>query len=518
MSNTAKKLIAVVLVMVMAISLVACGSKEPAATTAAPAATTDNTPAQTQATEAAPKDPSEYPTIKLSLLCLQEPADRVMVEEAISAITREKIGCNVEIVPILFGNMAQQMSLLLSGGDDMLDVYFAGRWTNLSSVVNNGQAIAIDDYIAPYEEEIRSVIGDAVYECGKINGVMYGIPRYLNFAGGPVYTMRKDVADRYGIQNGDAMNLDELTELFRKMRADYPDSAIVGTSANGINNQPFTTPIDAMGDQNALGALLKGDDATVVNYYATEEYKGLIEYFKEWKEIGITMADPLNVVDRATDYLPSGKCLGLFAIHYSAAANGDYSSTNYGTECACVSVMDVTATSPDYWYSISPTCKHPQEAAGLLYLMATDPEVINLLCNGIEGVHYSLKEDGTAGYVEGKDMMSTGWAMGSAWSQLNCSLAIPFESAPNYYEEMIAGNNSVEYTRAFGFAFDATPVANQVAACTNVVAQYRPALECGVPDDMDAMYAEFLQALEDAGINDIVAEKQAQLTAFEAGK
>jgi len=507
MSKTIKKLFALLLAVVMVMGMISgCGSKAqetPAATVAG-----DEPAAET------PKAPEDYPTIKLALMCLAEPADRVMVEEALSAITREKIGCNVEIVPILFGNMDQQMSLLLSGGDDMLDVYFAGRWSNLSNVVTNGQAIAIDEYIAPYADEIISVLGEGVYKCGEIGGVMYGIPRYLNFAGGPVYTLRKDVADRYGISNGDSMTLEELTVLFRQMRADYPDAALVGTSANGINNQPFVSPVDALGDLNYLGVVMPGEDMTVVNYFATPEYREMIGFFKEWKEIGITMADPLNVVDSPSDYLPSGKCLGMFAIHYSAAANGDYASLNYGVDCVSVSVMDQVVSAPDWWYCISPTCKNPQEAAGLLYLMATDPEVSNILCNGLEGVHYVLREDGTAGYPEGKDMMNSGWAMGSSWSQLNCTLSIPFESAPNYFEEIITSNQNADYSPAFGFAFDSTPVATQMAACINVVNQYRPALECGIPADMDAMYEEFLAALEAAGINDIIAEKQRQLDIF----
>lgn len=474
-----------------------------------------NTDAATGETAA---DEQSMPTIKLSVMCLNEPADRELVEDAISEITREKIGCNVEIVPILYGNMSQQMSLLLSGGDDALDVYFAGRWSNLSNVVNNGQAIALDEYLAPYESEMKEVLTEDVYECGKINGTMYGVPRYLSFTGGPVYTMRKDVADRYGIKNGDSMDLDQLTELFRKMRADYPDAALVGTSSNGINNQPFVTPVDTLGDLNNLGVLMPGDDETVVNYYATDEYRKLVDYFKQWKEIGITMADPLNVVDSASDYLPSGKCLGMFAIHYDAATNGEYASTNYGVECVCVSVMDQSVTSPDWWYCISPNCKNPEEAAGLLYLMATDADIENLLCNGIEGTHYVIKEDGTAGYPEGQDMTTSGWAMGSSWSQLNSALSIPFEADPDYYEIMIQRNNEAQYTRAFGFAFDSTPVANEVAACTNVVSQYRPALECGVPEDMDGMYQQFLDDLEAAGIEEIVAEKQRQLDAYIQGK
>lgn len=43
-----------------------------------------------------------------------------------------------------------------------------------------------------------------------------------------------------------------------------------------------------------------------------------------------------------------------------------------------------------------PATKNPEAAAALIYLMATDPDVENLLINGIEGQHYQVLEDNTA--------------------------------------------------------------------------------------------------------------------------
>ncbi len=524
MKKKFNKCLSVVTAMVLA-STVLFGCAGSAATNGGNAAAmqedaTKEAGGETAAGEETPAstDPADYPTIKVSVLCINEPTDKELVEEAISEITREKIGCNIEFVPIIYGNMQQQMSLLLSGGDDLIDIYFTGRWSTLSSVVNNGQAIALDEYLAPYEEEMKAAITKSVYDCGKINGTTYGLTRYLNFAGFPVYTTTKEIGDKYGLSNGDAITLDELTEFFEKVKADYPDAALAGSSSSGLNNQAFVGRVDNMGDPNILGGLLADDDTTVVNYYATDDYKNMVEYFKKWKAIGITMDDPLNVVDRPSDYLPNGKCLGCFAIHYDAASNGNYSTTNYGVECISVSIMDRTVTSPDWWYCVAPTCKNPDKAAAFLYLMTVDPDVENLLCLGIENVHYQVLEDGSAAYMEGKDMTTTGWSMGVSWAWPNCTISLPFESDPDYYEIMVEANNSVEYSDAFGFVFDSTAVENEISACANVVAQYRPALECGVPSDMDAAYQEFLSALKSAGIDKIIEEKQRQLDAYLATK
>ena len=66
-----------------------------------------------------------------------------------------------------------------------------------------------------------------------------------------------------------------------------------------------------------------------------------------------------------------------------------------------------------------------------------------------------------------------------------------------------------------GFSFDSTAVSSEVAAITNVINQYLPGLSCGSlnPDtEMDA----FLEALDDAGMQTVIEEKQKQLDAWKA--
>ena len=52
-------------------------------------------------------------------------------------------------------------------------------------------------------------------------------------------------------------------------------------------------------------------------------------------------------------------------------------------------------------------------------------------------------------------------------------------------------------------------VTNEVAALSAVVAQYVPALESGSVD-IDTYYPEFINALRAAGIDTVIADKQAQ--------
>jgi putative aldouronate transport system substrate-binding protein len=78
-------------------------------------------------------------------------------------------------------------------------------------------------------------------------------------------------------------------------------------------------------------------------------------------------------------------------------------------------------------------------------------------------------------------------------------------------------NQTAIFSKALGFQFDATPVRNAMTAVANVAAEYRLGLEFGTVDP-DTVLPRFIRSLKDAGIDQIVAEKQRQLDAWAAGK
>ena len=233
------------------------------------------------------------------VVCGTTPPDADAVAEKLSEITREKIGCNVEFITMEIGNVAQQLNLLLSGGDDTLDVFMAGISVPYSTIVNNGQALSLDTLMEPYAEEVKTALGEKVYESGRVNGELYGIGRLLDQASTTCYNLRRDIAEEFGYKNGDKVDLAELTELFGKVREKYPDTPLIGPM-NGVPSIGDSR-IDSLG--NKLGVLDNyGQDTTVTNYYESAGYEELVGYFKQWKEMGCYMADILNVTDAPIDF------------------------------------------------------------------------------------------------------------------------------------------------------------------------------------------------------------------------
>ena len=70
-----------------------------------------------------------------------------------------------------------------------------------------------------------------------------------------------------------------------------------------------------------------------------------------------------------------------------------------------------------------------------------------------------------------------------------------------------------KFSNAMGFIFDSTNGYDQIAACSAIVAEYRPALLYGLVE-VDEYLAKFNQELKDAGIDDIIAEEQRQFDKF----
>ena len=147
MKKCIKRMLTCVLALAMLLSLAACGSGESDTKTTAAAGSGETAAAGTE---------ESYPTIKVMMSCLTVPKDVAMVEEAVSAITREKIGANVEFIMMEYANQTQQLNLLLSAGDDSIDVFWV---KDFPTAIASGQAMDITELIEPYADEISKTIG-----------------------------------------------------------------------------------------------------------------------------------------------------------------------------------------------------------------------------------------------------------------------------------------------------------------------------------------------------------------------
>lgn len=122
-------------------------------------------------------------------------------------------------------------------------------------------------------------------------------------------------------------------------------------------------------------------------------------------------------------------------------------------------------------------------------------------------------------YPEGVTSENDGYGLNQGWSFGNQLISYAWETVENdnYYDEMKAFNENAIQSQAIGFIFDSSSVKSEIAALDSVLAEYRLGLENGELDPEEYL-PKFIQALREAGIEKVIAEKQRQLDSWVAEK
>ena len=163
-----------------------------------------------------------------------------------------------------------------------------------------------------------------------------------------------------------------------------------------------------------------------------------------------------------------------------------------------------------------------EKAVELIELLNTDDELYMLITQGEEGVDYNYDEDGNWAPVDGKyNFNYNEWQIGQSYSPEFTRAVYGKNEAGDIQKEaqsiVYEADKTADVSPLTGFVFDQSNVKTQIANCTSIIDEMVPALSNGALDPEKAV-PQFLERLEGAGVNDIIAEKQAQYDAWKAAK
>lgn len=280
-----------------------------------------------------------------------------------------------------------------------------------SSVIQNCRAGAfwdLTDYLANYTN--LSQINETVLQNTAIDGKTYGIPRTRDLMrNGIVY--RQDWLDAVGLEP--ATNLDEFTEILRAFTFEDPDGdgqddtwGLMSTKASS----GFDTVCMWFGAPNGWGE----KDGQLQPSFLFDEYMDGMNYLKDLYDEGILNEDfPVLENSGNKDGFKSEQC-GTYI------SNCDEANTwyDYFKEQGIDATMVVTAQfETPAGKVVAPTEGH----AGMLSIYTgavsdeenldrcltfldrcNDKYAQDLFENGIEGVDYTLNDDGTITKVDGQ--------------------------------------------------------------------------------------------------------------------
>lgn len=440
--------------------------------------------------------------------------DNVYLEQTQKTLNdylRDKIGVEVEFRQVSVFDAPSQYTMWIGGGEeiDLMGIAFVG----LSIFIQMNMLEPLDDYLssAPHIQAMQEA-GYPLYDTDPAEGT-HGINVVNTCSGrGGAFQIYTDVLEETGLsfKDGDIVTMDDVDQIARKVKELNPN-AYVGVYGSTPRSE-FTFMNDPLGGTLSSGVILGLDSTEVVDYFETEEYKKYLEVHRGWYEDGLVLKDAAT-----TDAAQTGVQMLKDADNCPMMWNeGDPGLTNSyeketGRDISNLYLKEIyypaiSSASTCYW-TVPVTAAHPEAAMRLLDLMYSDEYVFNTMVYGSEGSTYEVvdKENNIIKMLPDVSYFALGiygnqelmWSTG--------------ETDPEKDAKLEAWNETARKnkTAGFGFCYDSSNMTNQITALDAVLQEYRAALETGSAD-LEKVYPEFIQKLKANGIDEVIADKQAQ--------
>lgn len=516
-----KKVLCLLLALaLMMTAFVGCSSSKPAESTA-PAADAETAEDAEAAEEEAPAIDMEGDPYEVNYLYMvaMEGADQQKVNEAVNELTKKEINMTVNMMPMTFGTYNNQISLMLSSGEP-LDI-FPGMAAQFATYIESQYIVNAADYKA-VTKDIYEVLGEDA-DAGWVGDFLVGFSNVKERSYPAGLVCRKDIFDETGFTLDDfkadnqyGCDFDKVTELFAKVKELYPDMICLdGTSTLGLQTESYG---DNMG--NVFGYLEGyGQTTTVTNWFESEEYKMFAEINRDWFTKGYTSQDIAVNVDSGETKMRAGNC---FSFITNVKPNTDIeklAQTTYEVVIVPLSVpmKHTNAVTADL-LCVANAAKDKTKAWQFMNWSYISGEFNDLINWGVKDLDWVETEDGMAAYPEGVDGATVGYHNDFGFIYPNQMCGHPWTgNVADIWDVYAEYNGNTRKSQAFGFMFDQTKVADQIATCNDVYNQYYKDVGFGAVDVEEGI-KKMNDALYGAGLQDIIDEKQAQLDAWLASK
>ena len=547
-----KKLLVLTLTLGMALSTAACGNSETSTSgSSAPdtekttdAVTTDATAEETSASpenlqsqddESQTNSAMSYnvtweDTAEITILYPSMgpiPSGLPAVEDAINAITEDEINTHVTVKIIEVGNYDQQVNLMMSSNEPLdLMITMPGGPASLSTMAAQKQLMDITELLPEYAPTALAEVGELI-KGNQINGRTYAFPTYKGFVGAINIFMRTDVLEDLGLlDQALAMtsfaDFEEILETVKNSEKWSYLSGIIPCDGHGSVLSDFTAVcyaenfsdaacFDNLGDTLFTVAARDDGSHTVLNTFATEEFRKNYEIVRCWYEKGYVYKDAATTKEMRSALMKSN--IGFSYINVCECGSEASADTNCGMDITHVAIVTkplTTSSLTKFTWAVPTTAREPKAALTFLEMMFNDVRIANLIAWGIEGVDSEVGDDGVAHYIEGNE---TPAYHGVAFLNANKFIVHPWDGDdPNINDIYKKYMNEATYSPYLGFSADTSSVTTEISAISNIISEFQPQIVSGMADE--ETFQTFLDKLESANIDKVVALYQEQLNAW----
>ena len=438
------------------------------------------------------------------------------VMEAANKIVEKEIGAKIDMKFINMGDFDEKMRLKMAAGE-AFDLCFTGYINVYTKAAQMGGLAPLDELL-----ELTPALVEATpefyWEAAKVDGKIYGVPNQQIVAAKKAAFIPKRLVEKYNV---DVDSITEYKHLEPFMKAVYENEEGIWPWRN--RNAYFKVNTD-FEEIISIGIAIEksaGKNGKPVKVVFTDDHPGMIEGMKirhEWYKKGYIRPDVLSVTDDTADYQAGKYAMDLQT--YKPGVETNIKAVLGEEVVACknlhnpyISMGGGTST----MIGIGRNCKNKEKAIKFIELINTNKELYNLICFGIEGVHYDLTEDGfVKAKADSNYKPEADWKFGNQFNALvrEGSSADVWEQTKKLNDDAIANG---DVSPILGFVLDRTNIEAELSSLTSIRKQYATAYFVGAKSVEDG-YDDYLKRMEKAGLQTVIDETQRQIDEFLAKK
>lgn len=452
--------------------------------------------------------------------------DIQLVQDAINKIMKARYNLTVKLNPIDSGAYDQKQKLAVAAGDEQ-DIVYAVPWTNNYYVnVAQGALLPLDDLLKKSAPKTFASMSTPSWNATRVGGKIYGVLNQQPWTRPIGPRVRKDLAQKYGLDLDKVNTFDDLTPFLAAVKAGEPGVTPIGVGQVTDKGGPYSSVylgyeiVDGVStDAGIIG--VKADDANlmVVNIATLPEFFHQVQLARQWFQAGYYPTDLPG--DQVTANWRAGKyAVEIDVVHRDSL--GQLKQT-YGYDFVAKGLGPLVLTTSGIiatMNNISSTTKHPEAAMQVLEAFNNDLDIYHLLCRGIEGKHYVISDtannvvDFPSGVSASNDRYNpqSSWMFGNIFNDFYSS-----EDVAGAWPLSLQDNQTATPSQALGFAFDPTSVKTELAQVQQAQQQYGYPLIMGRVDSSSGLQT-YLSKLNDAGIQKVISEVQSQLNKWKSSK
>jgi putative aldouronate transport system substrate-binding protein len=319
--------------------------------------------------------------------------------------------------------------------------------------------------------------------------------------------IQKQFIDKYKLDVNSIKTYKDIEPFLKSIKDNEKDVIPFGMAQNswGLYTDPNLVAADG------LAVAYKKDDKAYTSISKIQQLQNKKDFFTtmhNWSKAGYINEDA-PLLKNITDLKKKGKVAVSLEFTTKPGGEVDEMANNGGNAVVYVPISDSYFTGvASAMQVISKTSKNPERALMIINLINTDKVLYNLIANGVEGKHYTKKDDK---YIE--PIKDSGYAPNVDWvfgNQFNAYLK--GAQTADVWDKTIKLNQSAMVPASYGFDVNRDTIKSEVANVTAVDNEFQVALETGAVDPADQLQ-KYIDKLKAAG-QDKDAETTKQWQAF----